>query len=108
MSAVWKQALEEAKQAGYEARDRWLREMKEAHGERQMYDLCGFAGLKIKDGRSAFYRWYKTQKGDTYGGIHIDRGHCRQEIGLNETIVQAQQEVLTSYGIKTVFWSRLD
>lgn len=74
-----------------------------------MLDVCGMAGITIRDRRTIFAKWVKANQG--YNGIvHLAHKHKgRQEWGLNDACVLAAFRVLTENGVKGIdTYSRID
>jgi hypothetical protein len=74
--------------------------------------VCGFAWIKIGDGRSAFARWLKKtdRAGDAYPrGVSIWVSEFGQSMQRKEAYARAFANVLQEAGIKNVYaQSRMD
>lgn len=80
-----------------------------------MEGLCGFAWVNVGDGRSAWAKWVKANKGgynDYYGGVSVwsskfsaDSG---QSVDRKSAGCEAAVEVFRKYGLSAYASSRLD
>ena len=115
----YEEVLHEMKVAGDQAGDQWLKEhTKPAFIVTEsklfsnepgkvvggMLDLCGFASIRIADKRKSFPKYFisklKTESG--YGcasSLMIRYKHNRQEMGLNESMMEASWKVLKHYSL---------
>lgn len=73
--------------------------------------VCGFAGVRIRPGTSAFARWlvnmglaYKSYSGGVETSVH----EYNQSMQLKEAHARAYAEVLREAGITASSWSRMD
>ena len=126
-SALLKQAGEAADKAG----DAWLashtKPAYSVHGQDvvtgkkgpaidYMLDVCGMAGVEIKDRRTVFAKWmqktFQRYEWETVDSVctKVEMKHRgRQEWGLREAMAKAVLDTLTAAGIKGLrYWSRID
>ena len=75
-----------------------------------MLDVCGFAGIEIKDKRTKFAKWLVQKYNWTYS-VRIDHKYrMRQELGLAENCAKAALDVFRKHGVDKglQFYSRID
>jgi hypothetical protein len=122
--AIWNEA-NAAFQKAYNLVDSQPVAVAQAHGWSNQIDfckrvevidgLCGFAWINVGDGRTAWAKWLKANKGASnsyYGGVQIwsskFSGDYKQSLHRKEAGCEAAAEVFKSYGLKAYVGSRLD
>lgn len=122
--AIWNEA-NAAFQEAYNLVDSQPVLVGEAHGWSNQIDfakrvevidgLCGFAWVNVGDGRTAWAKWLKKNKGahnHYYGGVAIwsskFSGDYKQSLHRKEAGCEAAAKVFESHGLKAYVSSRLD